>query len=108
MGRIKDKGEEIKKKLDLKDYNKDMGCIPQGTEVQVDPRSMQRVAIFNSMPAKQQAVKKKVTFYLDQDTESKLNEVFSRKLMKNEKVDKSSLISKAINLLWKEDKEYEL
>jgi len=106
MGRIKDKGEEIKKKLELKDYNNDFGCTPKDQEILVK----ERVAIVNpvSIPVRQQAVKKKVTFYLDNDTESKLNEVFSRRLMKNEKVDKSSLISKAINLLWKEDKEYEL
>lgn len=47
-----------------------------------------------------------MTFYLDKESEMKLNEMFSRKLMKNEKVDKSTLISKAIDLLWKEDKEY--
>ena len=102
MGRIKDTQEQIKKKLSLGDYKTDMGCAITGEEI----KSSMTVSQHDSLPVSQLTSKKKMTFYLDKESDMKLNEMFSRKLMKNEKVDKSTLISKAIDLLWKEDKEY--
>lgn len=102
MGRIKDTQNDIQRKLSLGDYKKDMGCVPTGEEIKCSFKAAQ----YDSMPVSQQAGKKKMTFYLDKESEMKLNEVYSRKIMKDEKVDKSALVSKAIDMLWKEDKEY--
>lgn len=102
MGRIKNTGNNIKKTLELSDLKEELGCDPVGTKIKGDFAVRQ----IDSMPVSQHASKKKVTFYLDKDSEAKLNEVFSRKLMSNEKVDKSALINRAIELLWKEEKEY--
>lgn len=60
----------------------------------------------NSMPAKQHSGKKKVTFYLDKDTELKLSEIYGKKMIKNEKVDKSKILCDAINLLWVQENKY--
>lgn len=59
-----------------------------------------------SKPVSQHAGKKKVTFYLDKDTEMKLTEIYGKKILKNEKVDKSKMICDAINLLWVQEKQY--
>jgi hypothetical protein len=73
--------------------------------------SMQEVALpasqQNSMLSKQQSGKKKVTFYLDKDTEIKLSEIYGKKIIKNEKVDKSKMICDAINLLWIQENTYD-
>ena len=106
MGRIKDTGEKISKKLSLEDYNTNMGCLPPGSEMQSEGVAIVEQIPIDSKTVRQQAGKKKMTFYLDKETETKLNEVYSRKLMKNEKVDKSALIAQAIGYLWKADKEY--
>lgn len=111
MGRINKTGDDIQKKLSLSDYKKDIGCMAPGEECKGTLgalNQMETLPIPDSKTARQLASKKKVTFYLDKDTETKLNEVYSRKLMKDEKVDKSSLITKAINLLWNEEKQYEI
>lgn len=52
--------------------------------------------------AKQEKVK--ITVYLDEDTIRKFNEICSRKVLENGKPDKSSLICKAINLLYEKEK----
>ena len=108
MGRIKDTGEKISKKLSLEDYNTNIGCSPTGSEMQGGGVAIVEQIPIDSKTVRQQAGKKKMTFYLDKETETKLNEVYSRKLMKNEKVDKSALIVKAINLLWTDDKQYDI
>jgi hypothetical protein len=87
MNRIKKTGESIQKKL-----------------AKVDEAVSQQ----DSKPVKQLASKKKMTFYIPAESESKLNEVYAKALMRNQKIDKSALITKAIELLWKEDKNYEL
>ena len=106
MGRIKDTGEKISKKLCLEDYNKDIGCPPPGSQLTCEGVAIVEQIPVDSKTVSQQAGKKKMTFYLDRETETKLNEVYSRKLMNNEKVDKSALIAKAVHYLWKADKEY--
>jgi len=109
MGRINKTGDDIQKKLSLSDYKKDIGCMAPGEESVLGAMNkMESIPIPDSKTVRQLASKKKVTFYLDKDAETKLNEVYSRKLMKDEKVDKSSLITKAINLLWNEEKQYEI
>jgi len=119
MTRIKKTGESIKRKLDQNNSIELQDVI-------IDPKEKRKpefvytkkeleasgvkslTAIHNdSKTVRQQVVKKKVTFYIALATEGKLNEVYARKMMKNEKEDKSSLISRAIDLLWKEEKNYE-
>lgn len=48
--------------------------------------------------------KRKLTFYMTQSCEGMLNEMFTSRLMMGEKVDKSSLICEAIELLFKKFK----
>ena len=52
--------------------------------------------------------KEKVTFYLSKEIMSKFNEVFAKRMMRNEKMNRSELICRAIDLLWKEEKTYEI
>ena len=52
--------------------------------------------------------KEKVTFYIPREAIAKFNEVYIKYLMRNEKINKSQIISKAIDLLWKEEKTYDI
>lgn len=113
MDKISQTQKSIKKKLSLKDYNSNIGCTPPNKEivVQTNPNSKNIVEVkqinirWMGDPIKP---KKKMTFYLTNESEIKFNEVFSRKLMNNEKVDKSILINRAVELLWIEEKKYEI
>jgi len=49
----------------------------------------------------QNSGKKKVTFYLTQSHESMLNEIYTMKIMMGEKVDKSTLICQAVELMFR-------
>jgi hypothetical protein len=49
----------------------------------------------------QKSGKKKVTFYLTQNHESMLNEIYTMKIMMGEKVDKSTLICQAVELMFR-------
>lgn len=48
--------------------------------------------------------KRKLTFYMTQSCEGMLNELYTSKLLMGEKIDKSSLICEAIELLFKKFK----
>lgn len=52
----------------------------------------------------QKSGKKKVTFYLTQNHEAMLNEVYTMKIIMGEKVDKSTLICQAIELMFRNAK----
>lgn len=88
MSKIRELGKKIEKTLSLGDY-------PSNTESQQDGNTV-----------KQKAGKKKMTFYLDKDSEAKFNEIFARRLMRNQKTDKSMLISEAIDKLYITEKAY--
>lgn len=49
----------------------------------------------------QNSGKKKVTFYLTQSHESMLNEIYTMKIMMGEKIDKSTLICQAVELMFR-------
>ena len=90
MSKIKELGKKIEKTLELADYT-------DKTDIQHD-----------SNPAKKQYSKKKMTFYLEKDSEAKFNEIFARRLMRNQKTDKSMLIAEAIDQLYNKEKAYGL
>lgn len=90
MSRIKEAAKAIQKNLSLEDY------------------ASKPVQQEDSKPSKQQYSKKKMTFYLTKDSESKFNEVFARRLMRNEKIDKSALIAEAIEQLYLSEKKYQI
>lgn len=94
MKKIKHTQESIQNSL----LNSDIGCLGRGRQI-----TSMTVSQYDSIPVKKQASKKKMTFYLTKESETKLNQVFSRKLMNDEKVDKSILINEAIELLWREN-----
>ncbi len=113
MDKISETQKSIKKKLSLKDYNSNIGCTPPNKEIIVHTNPNPQ----NVIDKKQINIrwlgdavkpKKKMTFYLTNESEVKLNEVFSRRLMNNEKVDKSILINRAVELLWIEEKKYKI
>jgi hypothetical protein len=88
MSKIKELGKKIEKTLES-------GDITSKTEIHQD-----------SKPAKKQYSKKKMTFYLEKDSEAKFNEIFARRLMRNQKTDKSTLIAEAIDKLYSSEKDY--
>lgn len=90
MNKIKEIGKKIEKTLSLSDY-------ASKTEEQQDSKTV-----------KQHSGKKKMTFYLDKDSEAKFNEIFARRLMRNQKTDKSALIGEAIEKLYASEKNYGL
>jgi hypothetical protein len=49
----------------------------------------------------QNSGKKKMTFYLTQSHEAMLNEIYTMKIMMGEKVDKSTLICQAIEIVFR-------
>jgi hypothetical protein len=106
MNRIKKTGESIQQKLikNSKSTKKSFTVTSSFTIDKDDLDSTQQ----EQEPARQITSKKKMTFYIPYESEVKLNEVYTRALMRNRKLDKSTLISKAIELLWKEDKNYEI
>jgi hypothetical protein len=48
--------------------------------------------------------KKKMTFYISEECESMINEIYTSKLIMSEKIDKSQLICQAIDLMFKKFK----
>lgn len=88
MSKIKELGKNIEKTLQLSDRVAKI-------EIRED-----------SNTAKKQYSKKKMTFYLEKDSEAKFNEIFARRLMRNQKTDKSALIAEAIDKLYSMEKSY--
>lgn len=66
-------------------------------------KNIEKVSQQANKPVKQYINKKKITFYIDVETQQKLSSIHAKKILKNEKVDKSLLLCRAINLLWKEE-----
>lgn len=111
--RIKKTGESIQRKLQgVKplDYKKILVDPNQlgKPDFTINKKDLVNEIQQDSLPVRQLTSKKKMTFYISTESETKFNEVFSRHLMRNQKVDKSALIAKAIELLWKEEKKHEL
>lgn len=104
MSRIKKTGQSIKNQLEKNPEDKNSeSSFSVSLEDLIEHESQQA-----SKTVKLHAGKKKMTFYIPLDAEAKLNEVFAKRVMRNDKLDKSALIARAIHLLWKEDKNYEL
>ncbi len=99
------------------------GCLAPGDEIPITP-SMGPYTLEINMPESQNTIlpekqnvektekqnsgKEKVTFYLSREIMAKFNEVCAKRMMRNEKMNRSELICKAIDLLWKEEKTYEI
>lgn len=127
MSRIKKKGESIQRKLEEDTQNlntismDDIFLQPpslrtlsiSGIVKNVGLKTPEQNSVINeiqndSKPEKQLSVKEKVTFYLSDEVMAKFNEVCAKRMMRNEKMNRSELISKAIYLLWKEEKTYDI
>jgi hypothetical protein len=86
MSGIDKVGKSIVKKLTLQDYKTEIQQnvnteIPQDVNTEKDK-------------------KVKLTIYLTKEDAKKFNEICSKNLIKNGKMDKSALIAKAVNLLY--------
>lgn len=127
VSRIKKKGESIQRKLEedsKTEEQKDINTELEGLSVDEKGRLCvdgnlikdQIVTRKNGMTEnqnvdkteRQNIDKEKVTFYLPREITAKFNEVLAKRMMRNEKVNRSELICKAIDLLWKEEKTYDI
>ncbi len=103
MNNIKQTGKEIKKKLSFGDYD---SASHQQAERPVIQQASQPASQHTSMQEQQQeerAAKIKVTYYLSEDDHNALTDIYIKRLQHRMKVDKSSLISEAIQLLYKKE-----
>jgi len=78
MSRIENTGAQIRKKLSLNDVE----------------------------PSKRNPVKRKVTVYLDDDSYNRFKHICSQQMLRHGKLDRSSLLREAIELLYNERMEH--
>ncbi len=111
MSRIKKTSESIKNQLKHEDLsvstNSDMS-----TNKNIDMSKDGNVSISESthknLRTNTKSDKVKIGFYISKETFAKLNEIYAKKLLKDKKENLSSIISRAIDLVWKEEKNHDL
>ena len=124
MSNISQASKELKKKLSFKDYDAPaeqqeakpasqpiVEHVPVSQPAVLDTKPVSQSASA-SKPLKQHADKKeahenakkiKVTFYLTEDDNQLLTDIFIKRLQQRNKTDKSALISEALHLFYKRE-----
>jgi hypothetical protein len=107
MSKIQETTNKMKKKMSFNDYEKpDLQPLAGKDAIQQTNIPASHNAVMqeesNSVIADENP-KNKVTFYLDEDTQDKLEEIIYQRKRQRRKQTKSALVCEAINMLYKQE-----
>ncbi len=115
MSNIYEAGNSLKKKLSFQDYEQPKDSVPasqsSGEMVKQDanipvsqPASKEKKRLGKKQENNEPTSKIKATYYLTEQENQALLDIYIKRLQSNRKADKSALIGEAIQLLYKKER----